>query len=380
MKDFFAVVRVWYESHKRDLPWRHTSDAYRIWLSEIILQQTRVAQGYDYFLRFVEAYPTVSDLAAASTEEVLKHWQGLGYYSRARNLHAAAQQVMTEFGGVFPTRYADLIRLKGVGPYTAAAVASFSSGEAVAVVDGNVFRLLSRVFDLENPIDSIDGQGLFQAIALLLLPEDQSALHNQAMMELGALVCKPKSPGCTTCPLVFRCIAYANGTIDQRPVKQGKVKVRQRHLIYYIFKYKKYLYAHQRGEGDIWQGLWEFYLEENSTSSRGDKKKEQQNKKSRKQNSDKDIVQDSINNQPLVIGSLPQHIEKNPSWIVSPLLHKDHILTHQRLSVDFFLIETNRPPVLPAGYQALTWNEWEQKPVSRLISAANEKLLPLFRP
>ena len=280
MNDISVKIGRWYDENKRNLPWRDTQDAYRIWLSEIILQQTRVAQGLEYYQRFVERFPTVRDLAQASQDEVLKLWQGLGYYSRARNLHAAAQQVcLSEECGVrseeyssltkykaknnlFPTKYADLIKLKGVGPYTAAAIASFSSDEKVAVVDGNVYRVLSRLFDIDTPIDSTQGQKDFLALATQLLPEKYAGHHNQAMMELGALCCTPTSPQCEACPVADHCLALANHTIGQRPVKASKVKVRERHLHYLIYIYKDMLWVHQRGERDIWTGLWEYYLNE----------------------------------------------------------------------------------------------------------------------
>ena len=357
-----TAIGQWYDQHQRDLPWRHTHDPYLIWLSEIILQQTRVVQGHDYYLRFVKAFPRVADLAAATEDEVLKLWQGLGYYSRARNLHAAARQVMewpdrpTDDPAWFPHRYADVIRLKGVGPYTAAAIASLSADERVAVVDGNVYRVLSRLMDLGTPIDSTQGAKEFQALADSLLPPAHCGRHNQAMMELGAMVCTPTSPTCQECPLADRCMALANGTIELRPVKQGKVKVRQRHLSYYIFKYEKSLYVHQRKAGDIWQGLWEFYLIEEGEVDGSDKK---------------GIGQERENENLHRMTAIDQLLSSPAVGSVTPLLSRKHLLTHQTLLADFILVELNAGISLGADFRCVTWDEWQNLAVPKLISDAN---------
>ena len=372
MNDISAKIGRWYDENKRNLPWRDTQDAYRIWLSEIILQQTRVAQGLEYYQRFVERFPTVRDLAQASQDEVLKLWQGLGYYSRARNLHAAAQQVcLSEECGVrseeyssltkdnaknilFPTKYADLIKLKGVGPYTAAAIASFSSDEKVAVVDGNVYRVLSRLFDIDTPIDSTQGQKDFLALATQLLPEKHASHHNQAMMELGALCCTPTSPQCEACPVADHCLALANHTIGQRPVKAGKVKVRERHLHYLIYIYKDMLWVHQRGEGDIWTGLWEYFLSE-------------------------ELGVRSEEYSPLAKKKVPdskQFLTPHSSFLIK------HQLTHQTLFADFQVVpvKTEKEAVAldeklqPMGYKRVTWMEWQELAVPRLIDEANRRI------
>lgn len=348
MSEITHKIGIWFDQNKRDLPWRHTRDAYRIWLSEIILQQTRVVQGMDYYLNFVKAYPTVEQLAAAPLDEVLKLWQGLGYYSRARNLHAAARQVVErgvrdERGQIaFPDRYEELIGLKGVGPYTAAAIASFASDERVAVVDGNVYRVLSRLLDVDTPIDTGRGQKEFQALANeLLLEAPQAGRHNQAMMEFGALHCTPTSPRCHDCPVMAHCLSRAHGTVEERPVKQGRVKVRERRLVYIIYIYRDSLWVHQRGAGDIWQGLYDYVL-------------------------------------------LPEGAEV-PGEAVH-LLARKHQLTHQTLYADFHVVRVESEAEAQRlderlgaeGCQRVTWLEWQQRAVPRLIDESNRKLSDWF--
>ncbi len=250
----------WYKTHKRDLPWRDISDPYRIWLSEIILQQTQVIQGLNYYLKFTEHFPTVSDLADAPEDKVMRLWQGLGYYSRARNLHAAAKFVKEKHRGKFPASYDEIKELKGVGDYTAAAIASFAYNLPHAVLDGNVYRVLSRLFDLHTPINSTKGKKEFQALADELLDGKKAALHNSAMMEFGALWCKPQNPKCESCPVQEHCLAFQNGTVAQLPVKDKAVKVRSRYFHYIIFNYKDSVYIQKRTKKDIWQNLYEFYL------------------------------------------------------------------------------------------------------------------------
>jgi A/G-specific adenine glycosylase len=231
MVHFQESLISWYLKNKRDLPWRHTKDPYRIWLSEVILQQTRVNQGTKYYLKFIEAFPTVEDLSNASEKKVLALWQGLGYYSRARNLHAAAKDIVQNYNKEFPSNYASLIHLKGVGPYTAAAIASFSFNEAKAVLDGNVFRVLSRIYDIDTPINTPKGLREFEEASRALLNLSDPATHNQAIMEFGALVCTPKAPKCHSCPFTLECNAYKNETVLQRPVKIRKKKVRSRYFL-----------------------------------------------------------------------------------------------------------------------------------------------------
>ena len=260
-KRYFSEKLVkWYENHLRDLPWRKTKDPYKIWLSEIILQQTRVSQGLPYYLRFVEQYPDVQALAAASEQNILRLWQGLGYYTRARNLHKCAKTVVTKFNGKFPRGYAELITLPGIGEYTASAIASFSNNEKVAVVDGNVFRVLSRIFGMETPINSPKGKAEFTELATELLSIDEPAIHNQAIMEFGALWCTPKNPQCECCVFKKNCIAFQREMQQVLPVKLKSKPSRKRYFHYVVSEYKGQLYMRQRSAKDIWTGLYDFHL------------------------------------------------------------------------------------------------------------------------
>ena len=259
--DFHNILIKWYLQNKRDLPWRNTTSPYHIWLSEIMLQQTRVAQGTPYFLSFTKEFPTVFDLANASEEQVLKLWQGLGYYSRARNLHKTAQYVANELKGVFPTNYKDLLKLKGVGGYTAAAIASFSYNEVVPVVDGNVFRVLSRCFDVESDIALPATKKEFTELAFELMPKDNPAIFNQAIMEFGALQCVPKSPNCSICVFDHSCVALQKKKVDVLPVKSKKLKVTNRFFNYLILEdvLGNTLIQKRTAKG-IWHNLYEFPL------------------------------------------------------------------------------------------------------------------------
>ncbi len=246
--------------NKRDLPWRRTHDPYLIWLSEVILQQTRVNQGLPYYIAFSKAYPTVKKLANAPIEEVLKLWQGLGYYSRARNLHAAANEVLLKHKGKFPSNYHDLLTLKGIGNYTAAAIASFSSNEAVAVVDGNVYRVLARYFDIETPINTWKAKKEFEELANSLLHKKQAGLHNQAIMEFGALQCVPKNPDCDSCVLCSSCLARKLKKVNELPVKAKKAAQKHRYFYYLHLEEGSTVLLQKRENKDIWHGLYEFPL------------------------------------------------------------------------------------------------------------------------
>jgi A/G-specific adenine glycosylase len=261
----------WYVEHRRDLPWRDTDDPYNIWLSEIILQQTRVIQGLPYYLKFVEKYPDVKSLATASEEEILRLWQGLGYYSRARNLHKCAKEVMLSFEGRFPNHYADLLTLPGIGEYTAAAIASFSAKEKVAVVDGNVFRVLARIHGETTAINSPEGKKLFFALANDIIPENNPDVFNQAIMEFGALWCTPKQPRCTACPFASSCFAATNGLQSDLPVKIPARKSRKRYFNYFVVKKGNSILMKRREGKDIWHGLYDFYLVETPRSIRPEK-------------------------------------------------------------------------------------------------------------
>lgn len=255
---FTSQLNSWYSKNKRPLPWRKNKEPYRIWLSEIILQQTRIEQGQPYFERFVQAYPDVFALANASEDEILKLWQGLGYYSRARNLHKAAKQVTNEFQGTFPDNYNALLRLKGVGPYSAAAIASICYNEPVPVVDGNVFRFLGRFFGIDEPIDSSKGKARFFSKASELIDKNQPGDFNQAMMEFGATVCTPRNPLCHICPFQKECNAFNTGRVNYFPLKSRKTKVSGLHIHYFVVNSPKGFFIQQRPSSGIWASLYEF--------------------------------------------------------------------------------------------------------------------------
>lgn len=262
MDEIVARLFSWYDGHCRDLPWRSTRNPYYIWISEIILQQTRVAQGYDYFVRFIERFPTVEALAVAPEDEVMRLWQGLGYYSRARNLHHAAKWIVSM--GHFPDTYDAIRSLRGVGDYTAAAIASFAFDIPKAAVDGNVCRVWSRVFGIDEPIDSVRGKKLIVEAAQALLPVEQAAKYNQAVMEFGALQCVSRNPDCTVCPLAHKCMALAQDRVEGLPVKSHKVKVTSRYLTYLYIHTDEALLLHKRTADDIWKNLYELPLVETS--------------------------------------------------------------------------------------------------------------------
>ena len=328
---FSSVILSWFRENGRELPWRDTRDPYAIWLSEIILQQTRVAQGWEYWERFMRQYPSVEALAAASEGEVLKLWQGLGYYSRARNLHAAAKQIVAL--GNFPDTLDGIHSLKGVGDYTAAAIASFAFGIPAAVVDGNVYRVLSRYFGIDTPINSTQGKKEFASLAQSLLPASDVASYNQGMMDFGAIQCTPQSPKCLLCPLAETCEALRSGRMETLPVKNKTVKVTTRRLSYIYVRYKNPLEVpdpmvavHRRGEGDIWQGLWEPYN--------------------------------------------VSELKELPSFSTPlRLLAKDvkHVLTHRILLADFYLLETDTRPILPDDYIWVRETDIGEYGVPRLI-------------
>jgi A/G-specific adenine glycosylase len=267
---FSGKILDWYHQNKRSLPWRRSINPYKIWLSEIILQQTRVAQGAPYYLRFVEQFPTVHHMANASEEEVLKLWQGLGYYSRARNLHATAKIVVNQYNGKFPDTYNELLKLKGVGDYTASAISSICFNEPQAVVDGNVYRVLSRYFGIDIPINSTEGIKYFKSLAEKVMDVNDIRDYNQGIMEFGAIQCSPKKPLCLHCPLNESCVALQKGIVGQLPVKLKKTKVRNRFFNYIIPIYidadgNRFTNLQQRKGKGIWQNLWEFPLIESNS-------------------------------------------------------------------------------------------------------------------
>ncbi len=257
---FGEIIIGWYHKNKRDLPWRHTSDPYKIWLSEIILQQTRVDQGLEYYNRFVSRYPGVKELAGAKEDDILKLWQGLGYYSRARNLHHAAKDVVKRFKAKFPEEYLDILSLKGVGEYTAAAIASFAFNKKYAVVDGNVFRVLSRYLGIKTPVNSSSAKKEFYDAAFLLMGNHKPHDFNQAIMEFGALQCKPKNPTCEKCPLSSSCYAFMKNKVDALPAKKTKIKIRKRYFNYLFIHHDKKIMLRKRTANDIWKNLYDFPL------------------------------------------------------------------------------------------------------------------------
>lgn len=327
---FTTALLDWFAHYGRELPWRQTRAPYAIWLSEVILQQTRIQQGRDYWARFMQRFPTVELLAAASEDEVLRLWQGLGYYSRARNLHKAAQQVVAM--GAFPSTLEGIRSLQGVGDYTAAAVASIAFDVDAAAVDGNVYRVLSRYYGVATPINTPQGKRDFTQLASSLLPAGKAGTFNQALMDFGAIQCTPRSPRCVICPLVETCEAVRSGRVGELPVKRPKTKVQERRLAYIYIRYKGKVAIHRRGPGDIWQGLWEPLLMEG------------------------DALFDTA--QPMV------------------LLAKDvrHVLTHRILLADFYLAEAKEKPSLPEDYQWIDESELDRYAKPRLVERLLERL------
>ncbi|HEX8332123.1 MAG TPA: A/G-specific adenine glycosylase [Segetibacter sp.] len=264
------LIKWHYVNNKRTMPWKGERDPYKIWLSEIILQQTRVEQGLSYYNSFIDRYPTIQTLAAAKDEEVYKLWEGLGYYSRCKNLLHTARIIVNDKQGIFPDTYEEMLTLKGVGPYTAAAISSFAYGLPQAVVDGNVFRVLSRYFGVEKPIDSSEGKKYFSTLAQMLLYKADTAAYNQSIMDFGATVCKPQIPLCQQCTLQSRCIAYKSGMVNKLPVKEKQLLRRQRWFYYFIFTIKNQILIHKRPGKDIWENLHEFFLYETATMQKWD--------------------------------------------------------------------------------------------------------------
>lgn len=262
----------WHKNeNNRQFPWKESQDPYKIWISEILLQQTRADHGIPYYLKFVEKYPDIEMLAKAPDEEVFRLWQGLGYYSRCQNLLATARYIYSELGGKFPNNYKDILALKGVGPYTAAAISSFAFNLPYAVVDGNVYRVLSRHFGSFLPIDTTEGKKYFQELAQQLLPVDEAAIYNQAIMDFGSLICKPQSPLCSQCPVQNSCFAFNNNVISELPVKSKKIQMKNRYFHYLLLRYQDTIYIHQRRQKDVWQHLFELFLIETSEDIRQNK-------------------------------------------------------------------------------------------------------------
>ena len=330
-KEFAGALLCWYETNGRELPWRGTTDPYLIWISEVILQQTRVAQGYDYFIRFIRKFPTVESLANASLDEVLVLWQGLGYYSRARNLYEAARDIVANGG--FPRTYEEVRALKGIGDYTAAAIVSFAYNQPRAVVDGNVYRILARYFGIDTPIDTGHGKKLFQTLAQELLPPNDVSRYNQAIMDFGALQCTPRQPACASCPLLDSCVAYSEHKVADLPVKNHETKVRDRFFAYICVRWNNEILLRKRGNNDIWKGLFEMPLVEDK--------------------------------QEISLLKLEQE-NWNPNLLI--LLRKDirHQLSHQLLHVDLYQMKCQERPMLEGIW--VSPSEMQHYAVSRLMA------------
>lgn len=322
--DFFThQIHQWYSNFKRDLPWRNTRDPYYIWLSEIILQQTRINQGWAYYTRFIQAFPTVKDLANASEDEVLKLWQGLGYYSRARNLHHTAKIIVDQYQGKFPETYRGLLSLKGIGEYTAAAIASISFNEEVPAVDGNVYRVLARYYGISEPMDTTPGRKIFMQLAKELVKGTNPGMHNQAMMEFGALQCTPQKPNCPECPLNIHCFAYLNNKQGELPVKSKKTTQRNRYFNYFVLMNEHHTWIRKRTHKDIWKNLYEFPMIETESDSTMETLF-----------SLKEVKQ---------LLKVPFVIENIQDW-------KVHLLTHQRIYFRILVIRLLQDMTMPAEY------------------------------
>lgn len=384
--EFANTIISWFRENGRALPWRETRDPYAIWLSEIILQQTRIAQGWKYWERFMTQYPTVEDLAAAHEDEVLKLWQGLGYYSRARNLHTAAKQIVAL--GHFPDTLEGIKQLKGVGDYTAAAIGSFAFDIPAAVVDGNVYRVLARYFGIDTPINSTQGKKEFAALAQSLLPSSKAsdslssfspasdfqsslslvAAYNQAMMDFGAIQCTPQSPKCLLCPLAETCEAMRTNRVAELPVKQKTMKVKTRHLSYIYISCKGETAIHRRGEGDIWQGLWEPFNASDIAEACASPSSAQASLSSTKFSTS--LTKLSSFKKELAADLHMSNVD------ALQLLAQDvkHVLTHRILLADFYLLETEARPQLPDDYIWIKEEEIEDYGIPRLIELLLEKI------
>ena len=340
MEEYRKVLTAWYKRNRRELPWRGSQDPYKIWVSEVILQQTRVGQGMDYYHNFLQTFPDVQSLALAPEEEVLKVWQGLGYYSRARNMHHSAQTIMNLFGGQFPDNYLSIRNLKGIGDYTAAAIASIAFDLPYAVVDGNVYRVLSRLFGIPTPIDSPAGKKEFYALAQMMLDTSRPGEFNQALMEFGAIQCIPGRPDCEKCPLSQKCYAFLNQSITDFPIKTKQVRQRERFLNYLCISWQDKVLLEKRGDKDIWRNMYQFPLIETplAVSPEG------------------------------IIGSAEWKslLSKHTFTIESVFPERIHILTHQRLLIRFFLISVDGDD-LPNGMIAVEKSVISKFPVPKPI-------------
>ena len=355
-KRISLTLAQWYEQNKRDLPWRNAHDPYKIWLSEIILQQTRVDQGLSYYLRFISSFPDVFSLAGAQEDEVLKLWQGLGYYSRARNMHKTASEIVSVYKGVFPKDYHTLLRLKGIGPYTAAAIASFAYNQAYPVVDGNVIRVLARIFNIDLPIHSGRANTLFNELARALLDKTNPARHNQAIMEFGALQCKPGQPDCSVCPLSELCLACSLGVVDKRPVRKPTPIRKKRFFNYFCLSNGRHTWLQQRKNKDIWQNLWEFPLYETT---------ELLDWQTATTILSKLLSAPQAGLNPISPSSRTELL--NSKIVLRSVQNLNHILSHQHIQARFFtVLIPESVEALPTEWSKIELNEIDKLAVSRL--------------
>jgi A/G-specific adenine glycosylase len=328
--NFSTVLLSWYDQNKRDLPWRNTDNPYVIWVTEVVFQQTRIDQGLEYFNRIIEKFPSVHDLAACDEEEILKMWQGLGYYSRARNLHFSAKLIVDEYDGIFPNKYKDILKLKGVGPYIAAEIASVCFGEVVAAVDGNVQRVVSRYFGVSDPVNIPVGVKAIQSLADAHIEKSRPGDFNQAMMDFGAMMCTPKNPKCDICMFNMDCYAFRNSLQQELPKKERKLKIKNRYLNFLIIRKGQSIYMQKRGAGDIWQGLYQPILIESKKKC------------------------ESISDIKAEFGGYK-------------LFSGTRKLTHQNLSLDFWIVESYEDTMIEDGYELIPYNSLSELPVPKSI-------------
>jgi A/G-specific adenine glycosylase len=338
--EFSNILLSWYQTHKRDLPWRNTSNPYYIWVSEIILQQTRVQQGLAYYLRFIERFPSIELLAESKLDEVLKLWEGLGYYSRARNMHKAAQQIVHQYKGKFPNTYSSLLKLNGVGDYTASAIASFAFNESVPVIDGNVYRVIGRYLGISYDINSAKGKTKYKEAASELMDSKNAAQYNQAIMEFGALQCVPKNPNCDVCPLNGSCYSAITQTVEEFPVKRNKVKITQRFFYFFVVSCEETFVLHQRKANDIWNNLYQFPLIEVS-------KKE------------------SIEN---IVDQFTRNRDVDAFELLGVSKEVKHVLSHQHIFARFIRIELNEIPGLKANEVSVSRAKMKEYSLPRIIT------------
>lgn len=341
----------WYFSNGRSLPWRETRDPYAIWISEIILQQTRVAQGLDYYHRFLQRFPSIKDLALAEENDVLVMWQGLGYYSRARNLHTAAKTILQKHQGVFPEDYASILQLKGIGEYTASAISAFAYQQPFLAVDGNAYRVFSRYFAIDLPIDIPEGQRIIKELAYNVFDTQRPDHFNQAIMDLGSGICTPKQPRCSECPLQDDCLALLSDRMSELPVKQGKTKQKNRFLTYFVFAFDGQTYLYKRPGGDVWQGLYEFPVIESGTLQEWN----------------------------------DFHVQCRHTFHTHQIQSSEpylHLLSHQRIHarfivIDFDALSTPLLQTIAPQCELVHRDQWQDFPVSRLIErfCENENFL-----